>query len=82
MNHLPFFYLICNFCADSQNQEPSVGWINVWIIRVVQYIASDKNMEQTLGQTVCTDRNSYKPSDSRVYLSGHYMYYSCTTDVH
>ena len=26
MNILPLFYLICKFCADSQNQEPSVDW--------------------------------------------------------
>ena len=26
MNLLPLFKLICKFCADSQNQEPSVGW--------------------------------------------------------
>ena len=26
MNVQLLFYLICKFCADSQNQEPSVDW--------------------------------------------------------
>ena len=26
MNILPFFKLICKFCADSQNQDSPVGW--------------------------------------------------------
>ena len=29
MNVLPLFWLIRKFCADSQNQEPSVDWYNV-----------------------------------------------------
>ena len=35
MNILPLFWLIRKFCADSQNQEPSVDWVIYWYGRIL-----------------------------------------------
>ena len=48
----------------------------VHYVSYLQGIASDKNTEQTLGtgSVYVLYRNSNKSSDSRVYVSGQYMY--------